>query len=408
MSLANGRHYLAIPGPSVMPERVLNAMHCAAPNIYEGPFVEMMPAILRDLKSVARTKHDAVIYIANGHGAWEAALANVLSRGDKVLALATGRFARGWSEMAESLGVDVELVDFGPQAPVDPDRLAERLAADPSHQIRAVLCVHVDTSTSVRTDVAAVRSALDAAGHPALLMVDCIASLACDPFEMDLWGADVMVAGCQKGLMTPPGLGIVYYNDKADRARSRANCVTHYWDWRRRTNPAMYYHYFDGTAPTHHLYGLRAALDMISEEGLEAVWGRHASLARGVWAALETWGTRGGLRPNVPDARDRSHAVTSVRVGPGQASALRAWVAENTGVTLGIGLGMETTEATRGDDVFRIGHMGHVNAQMVMGMLGALEMGLRATGIPYAPGGLEAAASAMSEAANASAREAAQ
>ena len=395
MPLANGLHYLAIPGPSVMPERVLNAMHRAAPNIYEGPFVEMMPGILRDLKAVARTEGEAVIYIANGHGAWEAALANVLSRGDKVLALATGRFVRGWSEMVEALGVEVEILDFGIHAPVDPDRLRERLELDRDQEIKAVLCVHVDTSTSVRSDVAAVRSALDAAGHPALLLADCIASLGCDVFEMDAWGADVMVTGSQKGLMTPPGLGILFYNAKADRARDRADCVTHYWDWRRRTDPKYYYHYFDGTAPTHHLYGLREALNMIAEEGIEAIWARHAALARGVWAALETWGTKGRIAPNVPDRRDRSHAVTAVRVGDGEAARLRNWVASNAGVTLGIALGMQTTESAEKDNVFRIGHMGHVNAQMVMGALGAIEMGLKATGIPIGSGGLDAAVEAM-------------
>ena len=205
----------------------------------------------------------------------------------------------------------------------------------------------------------------------------------------------VMVTGSQKGLMTPPGLGILFYNAKADRARDRADCVTHYWDWRRRTDPKYYYHYFDGTAPTHHLYGLREALNMIAEEGIEAIWARHAALARGVWAALETWGAKGRIAPNVPDRRDRSHAVTAVQVGDGEAARLRNWVASNAGVTLGIALGMQTTESAEKDNVFRIGHMGHVNAQMVMGALGAIEMGLKATGIPIGSGGLDAAVEAM-------------
>lgn len=400
MTLSNGRHYLAIPGPSVMPERVLQAMHRAAPNIYAGAFVDTVPGIVRDLKRVARTEGEAVIYISNGHGAWEAALSNVLSRGDKVLALATGRFAVGWSEMARAMGVEVEILDFGSRGPVDCARLAERLTADRGHELRAVLCVHVDTSTSVRNDVPAIRAALDAAGHPALLLVDCIASFGCDRFEMDAWGVDVMVTGSQKGLMTPPGLGLVYYNAKADAARDRANCVTQYWDWRRRTNPDEFYLYFDGTAPTHHLFGLREALDMIAEEGLEAVWARHAALARAVWAALDTWAGGGAIEPNIPDRAYRSHAVTSVRTAAQAQAALRDWTERKAGVTLGKGLGMEGPEAGgTATGVFRIGHMGHVNAHMVLGVLGVIEAGMRANGIVFAPGGLEAAAAVVAEAA---------
>lgn len=393
MSLAHGRHTLAIPGPSVMPDRVLNAMHRAAPNIYAGELIEMTRSLIPDLREVARTKHAATIYIGNGHAVWEAALANVLSRGDRVLVPATGRFGYGWGEMAKGLGAEVEVMDFGKRAPVDPAQLEERLAADTGHQIKAILAVQTDTSTSVRSDIAAMRAAIDRAGHPALLMADCIACLACDEFHMDDWGVDVTVAGSQKGLMTPPGLGFVWFNPKADAARERANCVTTYWDWRPRANPEEYWQYFDGTAPTHHLYGLREALTMLlREEGLAAAWARHEKLARAIWAAFEAWGAAGPVELNVPDAAHRSHAVTSVRIGSPHGTALRDWLTQKAGVTLGIGLGMAPPGDPAWHGFFRVGHMGHVNAHMVMGTLGAIDAGLKALRIPHGTGALDAAA----------------
>lgn len=392
VNLANGREYLAIPGPSVIPDRVLRAMHRAAPNIYNGPLIDMMPAMIADLKAVGRTSHNCAIYIGNGHAAWEAAVSNVFSRGDRALVLATGRFAHGWAEMAAMMGVDTVIEDFGRAAPLDPARVEELLRQDTAHRIKAVMAVQVDTSTSVRNDIPALRAAIDAAGHPALLMIDSIACLACDVFEMDAWGVDVMVAGCQKGLMTPPGLGFVYFNDKADAARETANCVTHYWNWRPRVAPEFFMRYFDGTAPTHHLYGLREALDMIGEEGIENVWARHEVLARAIWAAVETWGKTGPLRLNIADPAYRSHAVTTMAIGGEDGARLRAWVEENAGLTLGIGLGMDTATGGQSDAYFRIGHMGHVNVQMVMGALGTIEAGLKAIGVPHTPGGVSAAA----------------
>jgi len=391
LSLGNGRHYLAIPGPSVIPDRVLAAMHRPAPNIYHGELADMVPGIVTDLKAIARTRYHAAIYIANGHGVWEAALTNVFSRGDKVLVPATGAFSEGWAEMAQALGIDAELMDFGQRSAIDMGRLAERLVADKSHEIKAVMTVQVDTSTSIRNDVAALRRVLDEVGHPALLMIDCIACLGCDAFQMDAWGVDVMVAGCQKGLMTPPGMGFVFFNDKADQARETANCVTPYWDWRPRVDPEMFYLYFCGTAPTHHLYGLRTALDMISEEGLDNVLRRHSVLARTVWAAFERWGEAGPMELNVTDAAARSHAVTSVRVGSAKSTELRDWVETRAGLTLGIGLGMAPAGTPEWHHFFRVGHMGHVNAQMVLGALATIEAGLTAVGIEHAKGGVEAA-----------------
>lgn len=386
MSLQNGRTYLAIPGPSVMPERVIRAMMRAAPNIYHGELPDMMPGLIRDLKAVARTSHHAANYICNGHGAWEAALSNVLSPGDHALVASTGRFSHSWAEVARSLGIEPEILEFGIRAPVDPETLRARLAADTGGRIRAVMVVQTDTATSVRSDIPAIRRAIDAAGHDALLVVDCIACLGCDRMEMDAWGVDVLITASQKGLMTPPGLGFVFYNDKADRWREQVRFVSYYWDWRPRTDPEIFYRYFAGTAPTHLIYALREALDLIGEEGLEAVWRRHEVLAKAVWAAFERWGSDGPLELNAPDPAFRSHAVTSIRAGSDKGTALRSWCEERAGLTLGIGLGMEPP-----DNFFRLGHMGHVNAQMVMGALATIEAGLKAVGIPHAPGGAEAA-----------------
>ena len=395
MTLSEGWHYLAIPGPSVVPEEVLRAMHRPSPNIYEGELVEMVHALIPDLRALACTRHQVAIYIANGHGAWEAAVSNVLGRGEKVLVAASGRFAHGWAEMAARMGVRPEILDFGLRAPIDPARVGEVLAADTGHEIRAVMAVHVDTSTSARSDIAALRRAIDEAGHPALLMVDCIASLACERFEMDAWGVDVMVAGSQKGLMVPPGLAFVFFNERADAARERCDNVTAYWDWRPRSAPRDFYQYFGGTAPTHHLYGLRRALDMIAGEGLENVWHRHAVLARAWWAAFEAWGRDGPLELNIAERAARSHAVTALRITPPLGTALREWLSENAGVTLGIGLGMAPPDDPARHGFFRVGHMGHVNAHMVLGAIGALEAGLKALDIPHGPGGTQAAAAVV-------------
>ncbi len=393
MSLAHGRTYLAIPGPSVVPDRVLNAMHRASPNIYEGPLIDMVPGLIADLKALAGSTGQAAIYIGNGHAAWEAALANVVAPGDAVLVAANGLFGLGWAGVAQSLGVVPDIMDFGKQTPLDPDQVAERLARDTEHRIRAVLAVHVDTSTGLRADIAGLRRAMDRVGHPALLMVDCIASLGCDRFEMDASGADVMVAASQKGLMCPPGLAFVFFNDRAARARARLERVSTYWDWAPRAEPEMFYQYFAGTAPVQMLYGLRAALDMMAEEGgPQALWRRHAVLAGAVWAAADAWGAGGGMRMNVADPAQRSHAITALSLPAPDATRLREWCEHQAGVTLGIGLGMATPEDPDGDGFFRIGHMGHVNAHMVLGALGAIEAGLLALDIAHGPGALEAAA----------------
>ncbi len=392
MSLAHGRPYLAIPGPSVMPDAVLQAMHRASPNIYEGDLIDMVAGMIPDLRAVARTQAHVAIYIANGHGAWEAALANTVAPGERVLVCATGRFGHGWAEMAEAMGIEAEILDFGLKTPIDAARVKARLADDAGGRIKAVLAVHVDTSTSLRSDVAELRRALDEAGHPALLMADCIASLGCDAFEMDLWGVDVTVTGSQKGLMVPPGLGFVFFSERAAEVRRAMPRVSRYWDWTPRADPQMFYQYFGGTAPTHHLFGLRAALDMIRTEGMEAIWARHATLARAIWAAAEVWSSEGPLTLNVPEPRHRSHAVTALRLGTPHGARLREWTARQAGVTLGIGLGMSEEGDPDGRGFFRFGHMGHVNAHMVLGLLGTVEAGLAALDIPHGRGGVSAAA----------------
>ncbi|MFT3689299.1 pyridoxal-phosphate-dependent aminotransferase family protein [Paenirhodobacter sp.] len=393
MSLAQGRPYLAIPGPSAMPDRVLAAMHRAAPNIYEGDIVDMTRAIVDDLRRVAMTRHHATIYIANGHATWEAAIANLFSRGDKALSLATGRFGINWAQHAGAMGVEVEMIDFGQRAPVDPARVEAALRADSDRRIKVVLLTHLDTATSVLNDVAAVRAAIDAAGHPALLAVDCIASLGCDEFRFDDWGVDVMVAASQKGLMVPPGLGFLWFSDKALEAGRASDLRTPYWDWTPRAFPEQYYQHFAGTAPTHHLFGLAESLKMIlDEEGLPHVWARHETLARTVWAAFDAWGQGGDITLNIADPAHRGHSVTAARIGGGGAARLRRWCETEAGVTLGIGLGMAEPGTPEAADFLRVAHMGHVNAHMTLGVLAVMEAGLTALDIPHGKSALEAAA----------------
>ena len=392
-----GRSYLAIPGPSVMPDEVLRAMHRAAPNIYAGPLVDMTATLVPDLKKVARTDGHVAMYIGNGHAAWEAALANTIAPDDTVLVPCTGRFGHGWAEIAEGLGAQPQILDFGKQSPVDLHALEEALRKDVDRKIKAVLAVHVDTSTSIRNDISGMRAALDAAGHPALLMADCIASLGCDHFEMDAWGVDVMVTGCQKGLMVPPGMSFVFFNDKAAAVRADMPRVSRYWDWTPRANPQEFYQYWNGTAPTQHLHGLRVALDMLMAERMEAVWSRHTLLARAVWAACEAWSGGGALELNVRNPEHRSVAVTSLKLDQGRGAQLRDWVESNMDLTLGIGLGMAEPGDPLRADFFRLGHMGHVNGQMIMGLLGSMQAGMKAIDVPLGDGALDAAASVISE-----------
>ncbi len=387
--MQTGRHFLAIPGPTVIPDRVMRAMNVPMINIYEGPLIETTHSLFPDLKALAGTAGEAVIYIANGHGAWEGALANTVHPGDDVLVLESGRFAVGWGAMAAQMGATVHTIPAPARRGVDPAAVEARLREDAAHAIRAVLVVQVDTASGVWNDIEAIRRAMDAAGHPALLMVDCIACFGCVPFEMDAWGVDVMVAACQKGLMTPPGLGFVFANDKAMALRRERGCASAYWDWLPRTDPDMYYKLFCGTAPVQHIFGLRAALDMIAEEGRDAIFARHARLAGAVRAAVAHWGQGGPLECNIVDETARSNAVTTILTGDIDAQALRRICEDDLNVTLGLGIGMDARST------FRIGHMGHVNEPMILGTLGAVEMALGRMGAAFRPGGVEAAVGAL-------------
>lgn len=394
MTLAQGQPYLAIPGPSVIPDRVQRAMHRGSPNIYEGALLELVESLWPDLRMVAGTTGHVAAYIGNGHAGWEAANANLFSRGEKALVLACGQFGHSWANHAREMGISVDLLDFGKQSPVDPNRLEEALRADKAHSIKAVLTTHVDTASTARNDIRALRAALDAAGHPALLAVDCIASLGCDEYRMDDWGVDVTVAASQKGLMTPPGLAFVWFSESARMRCGQGDLASPYWRWGPRAEAAEFWQLWDGTAPTSHLYGLREALTMlVHEEGLAAAWARHDALAQAVWAAFDAWGAGNpAIAMNIarPDWRGRS--VTAARLGAPDATRLRTWCETRAGVTLGIGLGMAAPTDPAYHGFLRVGHMGHVNAHMTLGALAVMDAGLKALNIPHGAGALDAAA----------------
>ena len=384
MTVASGREFLMIPGPTTVPDEVLAAMHRPAVDIYSGALVEVTDSCIADLRGIFRTEGRVYVYAANGHGAWEAALTNVLSRGERVLVLESGRFARAWGEMAAVLGVEVEPLPGSPRRAVDPEALEARLRADPAGRIKAVLAVQVDTASGVVNDIEALRRAIDAAGHGALLMVDTIASLATMPFEMDGWAVDVAVAGAQKGLMTPPGLGFVAAGRRALAAHPAAGLRTPYWDWTARDGPEHYQTYC-GTPPEHLMFGLRRALDLLREEGLEAVFLRHRLLAEAVRRAVLVWAEGGALELNIERPQERADSVTTILLHGLEPEVLRAYCRRRCGVVLGIGIGEFSGRA------FRIGHMGHVNAPMVIGTLGAVEMALAALAVPHGRGGVQAA-----------------
>lgn len=386
MRLNRGRPLTAMPGPSVIPDQVLNAMHRPMPNIYEGELVETSLSVFEDLPGLAKSSGTPFMAISNGHGAWEMALTNTLSRGDAVLVLESGRFAAGWGEQARMLGAEVESLRGKDRHPVDPAAVEERLRADREHRIKAILVVQVDTASGVWNDIAAIRRAIDAAGHPALFMVDCVASLGCVEYRMDDWGIDVTVGGSQKGLMVPPGLGLVWASKKAMDAHAGANMRSPYWDWTNRLSKSAHYLRYCGTAPIQHIYGMRTAIDMIKAEGLENVWARHTVFANAVRAAISEWATPGGLEFNVLDPDHRSNSTTTILTGNIDGERLRKLCEEDAGLTLGIGLGDFAGKS------FRIGHMGALNPPMVLGTLGTVEAGLAAIGAPIGGSGVAAAA----------------
>jgi len=376
-----GRHFLQIPGPTNVPDRVLRAIDNPTMD-HRGPdFGRLGLRILANLKQVFRTDGPVVIYPASGTGAWEAALTNTLSPGDTVLMCRTGWFATLWKDMAGKLGLDAVFIETDWRRGADVAAIGTTLAQDSAHRIKAVCVVHNETSTGCTSRIDEVRAAMDAVGHPALLMVDTISSLASMDYRHDEWGVDVTVAGSQKGLMLPPGLSFNAISAKALAAAATAKLPRSYWDWGSMlaANATGYFPYTPGT---NLLYGLDAALTMLAEEGLDNVFARHDRHAEATRRAVRAW----GLEIQCAEPRHYSSSLTAVRVPEGHsADALRAIILEKFNMSLGNGLG------PLNDRVFRIGHLGDFSDLMLVGTLGGVEMGLAIAGVPHHAGGVQAA-----------------
>jgi alanine-glyoxylate transaminase/serine-glyoxylate transaminase/serine-pyruvate transaminase len=376
-----GRHFLQIPGPTNVPDRILRAM--AAPVLdHRGPeFAALTLRLLDALKPVFGTAGPVVIYPSSGTGAWEAALVNTLSPGDRVLCFETGHFATLWRNMAGNLGLDVDFVPGDWRHGADPEVARERLAADTARSIKAVCVVHNETSTGVTSRVADIRRAIDAAGHPALLLVDTVSSLGSLDYRHDEWGVDVTVAGSQKGLMLPPGLGFNAVSARALEAARAARLPKSYWNWKPVLD-ANANGFFPYTPATNLLYGLDEALRMVAEEGLPAVFARHARHAEATRAAVRAW----GLEVLCADEREYSATLTAVLMPQGHdADKVREIILERFDMSLGTGLGRLAGR------VFRIGHLGHFNDLTLAGTLAGVQMGLQLAGEPIGASGVDAA-----------------
>ena len=386
----SGRHFLQIPGPTNVPDRVLRAID--RPTIdHRGPeFAALTKAVLAGMKKVFKTEAATVIYPASGTGAWEAALVNTLSPGDRVLMAETGHFASLWKKLAERLGLSVEFLTGDWRHGVAPGEIEARLRADAERAIKAVCVVHNETSTGVTSRVAELRAAIDRAGHPALFMVDTISSLASIDYRHDQWRVDVTVAGSQKGLMLPPGLSFNAISAKALAASKNARLPRFYWDWQEMLaiNPSGFFPY---TPATNLLYGLHEALEMLFEEGLDRVFARHDRLAEATRRAVRAW----GLEVLCADPAEYSSTLTAVIVPDGHnADAFRKVVLERFDMSLGQGLGKLAGK------VFRIGHLGYFNDLMLCGTLAGVEMGLDLAQVPHRKGGTQAAIDYLTETAN--------
>lgn len=390
----SGRHFLQIPGPTNVPDRVLRAMDY--PTIdHRGPeFGDLGKAVLENLKKVFKTESHVVIYPASGTGAWEAALVNALSDNDLVLMAETGHFATLWKKMAVSLGLRVEFLPGDWRGAADPATIEERLRNDTAHEIKAVCIVHNETATGVTSDISAVRQAIDRAGHPALLMVDTISSLGSIDYRHDEWGVDVTVAGSQKGLMLPPGLSFNAISSKALAASGKNNLKCSYWDWQAmiESNATGYFPY---TPATNLLYGLHEALNMLFDEGLDAVFARHDRHAEATRRAVRAW----DLEILCNDPARYSSSLTAVVMPQGHsADRFRKIVHDHFNMSLGQGL------TKLKDKVFRIGHLGDINDLTLCGTLSGIEMGLALAGVPHQPGGVNAALDYLRETAQVQAR----
>jgi len=381
MPYAPGRHFLQIPGPTNCPLPVLAAI--AKPTIdHRGPeFQALGRDVLTRIRAIFKTSRPVIIYPASGTGAWEAALVNTLSPGDRVLMYETGWFATLWNRMATRLGLKPEFLKGDWRSGADAAAIEARLREDKAHDIKAVCVVHNETSTGATTDVAAVRRAIDRAGHPALFMVDTISSLASIDYRHEEWGVDVTVGGSQKGLMLPPGLSFNAISDKALAAHRKAGLPRSYWDWSEMLaiNEKGYFPY---TPATNLLQGLKVALDLLEQEGLDNVFARHKRAAEATRRCVRHWGFEIQCR----NPAEYSSSLTAVRLPEGHsADRLRAEILNRCNLSLGNGLG------PLADKVFRIGHLGDFHDLMVTGTLSGVEMGLAATGIPFRPGGVTAA-----------------
>ncbi len=382
-----GRHFLQIPGPTNVPDRILRAMD--SPTIdHRGPAFESLALrVLDGVRGIFQTKDPVVIYPASGTGAWEAALVNTLSTGDRVLMAETGQFATLWRALADRLGLDVVFLPGDWRHGVKADEIAAALADDKDRIIKAVCCVHNETSTGVASDIAAVRRAMDAARHPALLMVDTISSLASIDYRHDEWGVDVTIGGSQKGLMLPPGLSFNAVGEKALAAHETGGMTRSYWDWSAmlEANKGGAFPY---TPPTNLLYGLEEAISILNEEGLPQVFQRHARLAEATRRAVAAW----GLETVAQIESERSNSLTAVLLPEGyDADAFRGVVLQRFNMSLGNGLGRLAGKA------FRIGHLGDFNDLMLAGTLCGVEMGLAAAWIPHNKGGVQTALDFLSE-----------
>lgn len=376
-----GRHFLQIPGPTPVPDRVLRAIDRPVID-HRGPeFAKMAKRALDGIKTIFKTANPVIIFTATGTGAWEAALTNTLSAGDKVLMVETGHFATLWKKMAERLGLKPEMIPTDWRAGVDPKMIEARLREDKAKEIKAVCVLHNETSTGCASDIAAIRKAIDAAGHPALYMVDTISSLASTDYRHDEWGVDVAVGGAQKGLMLPPGISFNALSPKALAAAKGATLPRSYWAWDEivAMNKGGYWPY---TPNTNLLYGLSEALDMLLEQGLPAVFARHQRWAEGVRSAVRAW----GLPIQCADAGAYSPVLTGVVTPQGvDADALRQLIHRRFDLSLGTGLGKVLGR------MFRIGHLGHSNDLTLVAAVAGVEMGLQLHGVPLAGSGTRAA-----------------
>ena len=386
-SRGSGRHFLQVPGPTNVPDRVLAAM--AQPSIdHRGPeFAALALDLIPRVRRVFNASGPVIMYPSSATGAWEASLTNTLSPGDRILMFDCGMFATNWKIIAERFGLDVEFAECDWRRGVEPDRVESALRADRPQRIKSVMVVHNETSTGITNSVADVRAAMDAAGHPALLMVDSVSSAGSIEFLQDDWGVDVTIAGSQKGLMLPPGLSFNIISEKALAASASAGLPQSYWSWRDAL-PSNETGFFPYTPPTNLLYGLKEALAMMEEEGAENIYARHARLAEATRRAVAVWGVENFCA--IPEKS--SDTITAVLVPDGvDADAVRSLILDRFDMSLGTGLG------PLGGKVFRIGHLGAFNELTLAGTLSGVEMGLIMTGVHGCEGGVTAALAYLAE-----------